>query len=239
MSNVKNVQAFGKLIGICTGYGGQYNPGQQNLQVNAMITLLNSAQHVMEEVNEAKTAYDNATNNRELAFRRLPRKSTSVISVLRSCGAHSLTIEDARSRIRKLWGTSLADRKSISSASSEQVKPRTRSARGVDYGSQAGHFAELVETVSAEANYKPNEPELSVEGLTATLATLQSLNAEVIRAQVQLSTARRKRNAVLYESENNLFDTARAARQYVKAVCGYGSPQHQELVRLSFTKSNP
>jgi hypothetical protein len=238
MSNVKNVQAFGKLIGICTGYGGQYKPGQQNLQVNAMITLLNSAQQVMDEVNEAKTAYDNATNNRELAFRRLRKTSTSVMSVLRSCGANGLTIEDARSRIRKLWGTSLADRKSITSENAEQVKPRTRSARGVDYGSLASHFAALVETVSAEANYQPNEPELSLEGLTVTLATLHSLNAEVMQAEVRLSMARRKRNVVLYESENNLFDTAQAARQYVKAVCGFRSPQHLEVVRLSFTKPN-
>ena len=60
------MQAFGKLTGICTGLGGTYNPGKQNLQVNAMITLLNSAQQAWEEVKEAQKAYDNATNDREL-----------------------------------------------------------------------------------------------------------------------------------------------------------------------------
>ena len=44
MSHVKNLQSFDKVIRICTGLGGTYNPGQQNLQVNVMATLMNIAQ---------------------------------------------------------------------------------------------------------------------------------------------------------------------------------------------------
>jgi len=126
----------------------------------------------------------------------------------------------------------------VTSERAEQAKPRTRVARGVDYGSMANHFTELVETVSAEVKYHPNESGLSVKGLTATLATLKSLTEGVTLAQVNLGNARRKRNAVLYDSENNLFETANAAKQYVKAVCGYRSPQHLEVGRLHFTKPN-
>jgi hypothetical protein len=237
MSNVKNVQAFGKLIGICTGYGGKYNPGQQNLQVNAMITLLNSAQQAMEEVSEAKTTYDNATNNRELAFKQLRKLGTSVISVLRSCGANKLTLKDATVRIRKLNGASPTYRLTLPVENPSKVmKPRPRVARGGDFGSMVDYFSQLVETVSAEVRYKPNEPELSTGGLTATLAKLRSLNEGVMQAQVKLGNARRQRDLLLYLSDNNLFDTANAARQYVKAVCGYRSPQHLEVVRLSFNK---
>ena len=32
MSHIKNVDAYSRLVGLCTGYGGKYNPGQQNLQ---------------------------------------------------------------------------------------------------------------------------------------------------------------------------------------------------------------
>ena len=62
MSHLKNMQAFGKLTGVCTGLGGNYNPGQQNLQANAMAAKLNIAQQVWEEVKEAEKAYDNATS---------------------------------------------------------------------------------------------------------------------------------------------------------------------------------
>jgi hypothetical protein len=68
MSHVKNMQAFEKLTGLCTGYGGSYNPGQQNLQVDALIAKLNNAQQVLMEVTETQTVYDNATNSREASL---------------------------------------------------------------------------------------------------------------------------------------------------------------------------
>ena len=69
MSHFKNVQNFDQVIAVCTGLGGNYNPGKQNLQVNALTTLLNNAQLVLTETHEARTAYERATNSREVAFR--------------------------------------------------------------------------------------------------------------------------------------------------------------------------
>lgn len=36
MSYYRNADAFGKLVGVCAGYGGKYNPTQTNLQVNSL-----------------------------------------------------------------------------------------------------------------------------------------------------------------------------------------------------------
>jgi hypothetical protein len=236
MSYIKNVQAFGKLTGICTGYGGRYNPGQQNLQLSSMLTLLSKARQVMDEINAAQTEYDNVTNSRELAFIGVRKLSTRVISVLQSCGAHKLTIEDARVRIRKLWGVRTADRSPLPSEKDGQPIVKSRTARGLDYGTLAEHIAKLLETVSAEANYQPNEPELTVEGLGNTLATLRSLNEAVIQSTVRLSNVRKKRNALLHESEVNVCRTALAAKFYIKAAFGPDSEQYNEVTRLRFTK---
>ena len=78
MSHTKNMQSFEKLMGICTGLGGNYNPGKQNLQVNAMTTLSTIAQQIGEEVREARKAYDNATNAREQAFSDIRPLSSSI-----------------------------------------------------------------------------------------------------------------------------------------------------------------
>src|SRR5260221_337769 len=94
MSHVKNLHAFGKLTGICTGYGGTYKPGQQNLQVNALIAMSYNAQQVLGEVNEKQTAYDNITNNRELGFKGIRHLSSRIVSVLKSSGANALTVKD-------------------------------------------------------------------------------------------------------------------------------------------------
>src|SRR6185369_6324513 len=84
MSHIKNVQAFGKLTGICTGYGGSYKPGKQNLQANAMSALTNNAQQVMGEVLSAQINFDNITNVREAAFKDIQRFGTRIISALKA-----------------------------------------------------------------------------------------------------------------------------------------------------------
>ena len=207
MSHIKNVQAFGKLTGICTGYGGTYKPGQQNLQVNALITLLNSAQQTLSEVNEAQTAYDNITNTRELGFKEVRTLSSRILNVLKSSGAHALTIEDAQLSIRKLRGSRASKPVVSTAAVTAEEKPRPGFFYSQDYASLAFYFAKLVETVSAEADYTPTEAELSVDGLEAKLAELQGQNDAVTKAEIEMTSARRKRNALFYKGEDNLFAT--------------------------------
>lgn len=234
MSNIKNMQAFEKLAGICTGYGGSYKPGQQTLQADALTALLINAQQTMDTFYSAQTAYDNATNNREVVFKDMRRLCTRIISALESCGAHPLTIDDARSRQRKLWGK-LKDRMPVPSGQAAPAE-NTRRARGSDYASQAEHFAKLVETILAEGNYQLQEAELSKAGLQQKLAMVRAANEKVYAAAITLGLARKKRNEVLYGGEGNVFSTARAAKKYVKAAFGKDSPQYREIVKLRFTK---
>src|SRR5690349_17054036 len=98
------------------------------------------------------------------------------------------------------------------------------------------HFANLVESVSAEIRYERNEPELSLPGLNQTLAELHQANERVIQAEVNLAYARKKRNEVMYFSEGSLFNTAMAAKLYVRGIFGYLSPEHHDVTRIRFTK---
>jgi hypothetical protein len=236
MSHLQNVQAFGKLMGICTGYGGSYNPGQQNLQVNAMTTLWISAQQALQAVNEAQTFYDNATNNRKLGFKGLRRFSSNVNNILKSCVANELTRNDARASVRKIWGTRRSQRKVNAEMKPEEIKSPSTFMYRTNYTSLANYFAQLVSTVSAEPKYRPNEPEYSVEGLKQKLAELQALNEFVTQAEISLATARRARNELFYIREDGLFHTAMAIKHYVRGIFGYKSSQHLETQRLHFTK---
>lgn len=219
MSHVKNVQAFEKLTGICTGYEGQYNPGQQNLQVDALITMLNNAQQTLSEVNEVQTAYDNITNTRELAFANVRDLGSRVISVLKSCGAHALTIQDARLNVKKLRGTRFKGSE-VTPTEEAPESLKTGFIYAQDFASQAFYFAKLVQTVTAEPRYNPAEPELTVAGLNTQVGEMQRLNKAVAKAEVELTRARRKRNELFYKSEGNLFATAAAVKHYVRGAFG-------------------
>jgi hypothetical protein len=234
MSHVKNVQAFEKLTGLCTGYGGAYNPGQQNLQVDALIARLNNAQQVLMEVTEKQTVYDKATNSRERLFQQLKKLCSRILSVLKGSGADALTLKDARASSRKLWGA--RSTKPPDAIQEGEAAPKNSSVYGSDFASALYHFAKLVETVSTEPNYRPNEPELTVAALNQMFDTLQRANERVVQAEVQLVMARKKRNDVLYEAEGSLHATMKAAKAYVRGAFGFQSTEHTQIIRLRFTK---
>ena len=58
MTHVSNVQSFEKLLGICTGLGGSYNPGKQNLRVENLTKLLMQANEKLLEVSVAKSNHE-------------------------------------------------------------------------------------------------------------------------------------------------------------------------------------
>jgi hypothetical protein len=238
MSHVKNMQAFGKLTGICTGLGGTYNPGQQNLQVNVMASLMNIAQQSWEEVKEAQSAYDKATNDRELGFRKIRKVSSSVYGMLRASGANSLLLQDACISKRKIWGARITKTPAVDLSKPDEEKPGTRSSYSKSYVTLAEYFDQLVKTVASEPKYSPNEAELAVPSLEQMRTDLFNLNKAVIEAEIRLEEARIKRNTAYYLAPNNLVETAAAVKTYVRSVFGFQSPQHQQVQKLRFTKPN-
>jgi len=238
MSNVKNVEAFGKLTGICTGYGGTYNPGQPNLQVTAMNTLLSQARATLQEVHVAKTVFDNVTNTREVMFREMIALSSRAISWLRASGAAPLTVEDAQASFRKMYGGRLTTPALAATESAAAPAAPSRKARGLDYASVCDTFAKLVESLQAEPKYQPNEPELSVAAFSNLLTMLRNQNDLVNQARTALASARNKRTTLLYTGVNNLVSVGRAVKQYVRSVFGPRSLQQVEVSAIYFTKNN-
>jgi len=236
MSHLKNMQAFGKLTGVCTGLGGTYNPGQQNLQANAMAAQLNIAQQVWEEVKEAQSAYDMATNNREQGFRSIRTLSSRVYSMLKSCTNNTLLVEDALKSKRRIWGARISKPPVVETEKREEEKPDTRPSFGQDFNSIAEYFDRLVQTVASEPRYCPNETELTLASLQQTLVELFGLNKAVMDAEIRLEEARIKRNTVYYIAPENLIDTAAAVKLYVRSAFGYQSQQHLQVQKLRFIK---
>ncbi len=235
MTHVQNVHAFGELKGLCTGYGGEYNPGKQNLQVEALTTLWLNANQVMDDVIVAKAEYDIATNNREQAFAQLGKLGTRIFGILKAGGASPLQLKDAQTLVNKLRG-SKGYRPAIPSQGSEPVTVKRRALGGRDYPSRVNLFASLLEIVMSEPTYKPNESYLSVAGLQGVLDNLRKLNDQAVAAKVALREARRNRNTLLYVGEESLVYTAQAVKQYVKAIYGFTSQQRTEVFRIGFTK---
>lgn len=234
MTHVKNVATFEGFVVSCTGFGDKYNPGSPKLQVDALNVLLVNAREALTSVRENKTDYDRVTNSREILFRNLPKLAASVILTLDASGAKAETLHDARRCFRLLKGKR-ARVKALQADTEGEVKTGPRVAQ-LSYASQADHFARLVQLVIASPTYLANEPELSVQGLKATMKKLYSLNSEVASTKVALSNARVARNQVLYSTDGSIYSVGRAARKYVRAIFGPGSEEFSQVKSLVFTK---
>jgi hypothetical protein len=237
MSHIKNVEAFEKFVGICAGYGDKYNPAHQNLRIENMTALLASARSVLQEVGAAKTGYEIATNAREIAYADLDKLGIRVLSELRASGALSQTVNDANSMVRKLTGYRAIDRAATPQAAAETKKVRRKAvAKGLDFGSLAQNFEKLIQTVSVEQSYRPNIIDLRVDALTDRLNKLHGGNSKVVQAISSLSEARKKRDALLYTDDINLYNIAETAKQHVKAAFGSTSEAYHEVKKIQFTK---
>jgi len=237
MSHVKNLQSFDKVIEICTGLGRKYNPGQQNLQVNAMSTQWHIAQQVWEEFKEARKVYDNATNARKEAFQGIRALSSSVQGMLKVSDANPLLMADALNAKRKICGARITKPPDAEAeATTTDTKKKSRASYGQAYVNVAEYFDVLVKTVESEPNYRANETHLTLAGLQEMKAKLFSLNKAVANAEVRLDEARIKRNEMFYTFPVSMVNTAKAVKAYVRSVLGLRSQEYQLVQKLRFTK---
>lgn len=234
MSHVESVQAFEKLMGICTGLEGSYVPGQQNLQVSGMKSTLAKTRLAMEEVVRAQIVYETACGKRERLYEEVSKLTSRVYHVLKSSGCNTLDLEDAARHSRQVRAAYPRRKKVTRPAGAEEVKTRTFGFGG-DYANRAQAFGMLIRLVSIRPLYQPNEEGLKVEGLWQTLQQIKDANQELMDAEIKLSSARAQRNGYMYLEENSLVRTARAARHYIRGIFGLQSIAHQQVSRLTFT----
>jgi hypothetical protein len=243
MTHVKNMQAFEKLAGYCTGWRG-FNPGRQSLKVGALTDQFKGAQRAIDEVIMAKTRYDNEVNLRKQVFDELPRLTSRIMRTLEATGAKPEKLDDALGFMNQILGRSPRNRPPASPAGrpvpSEQpaaleVRPE-RSKLQLAYVSKAHAFSSLVEAVLSEPTYEANEAELSREGLAAKADELHRLNAQVTEARIAWSNSLVHRNKVLYTDPDAVVITARRVKKYVRALYGFGSEEYAQVKGIVFTK---
>lgn len=240
--NAKNVANFENLIAFCVAYGATYNPSKANLQLASLQTQLLSCRANIGAVTSASVAYNNAVNARAQAFADLAKLATRLINALDATDASKETVKNARSLVAKVQGRggaklTKADAGKAAAVSAEDPvtdTPKTISTSQQSYTNKIEHFSGMVETLSAEPSYLPNEPELQVSGLNALLTNLRNVNTGVINAYTTWSNARISRDQSLYNPANGLVQVAKEVKMYVKSIFGATSPQFAQVSGISF-----
>ena len=166
----KNVANFEDLISFCQGYGATYNPVNVNIKVPALQAKHIACVNAVQAVKVAKTAFDNSTNARELIFATLKKLSTRIVNALEATTAAAVTVDDAKTVNRKIQGRragKVPEEPSGGSEGGSEPSVKSISVSQQSFDSLIDHFTKLIQIVSTEPAYLPNETDLKVVTLNA------------------------------------------------------------------------
>ncbi len=242
--HAKNVANFEDLISFCTGYGATYNPSKAAIQIASLNTLRTNAQGSITGVNSSKTAFTNATNARQTGFDPLKKLCTKIVNALDATDATDKLVKDAKTINNKIQGKRSGDKTKPPPTPFPPMPPmptptpedKSISVSQQSYDSLIENFDKLIQLVSSEPTYTPNETDLQVSTLTTSLGNLKTTNTAVINAYTNYSNSRITRNSILYAATSGLVDIAGDVKKYVKSVFGATSPQFKQVSKLEFKK---
>ena len=232
--HAKNIANFQDLIAFVTGYGATYNPSKNALKLPQLNTLVTTSQSKLADVITKNTAYNNAVNDRMIAFDGLKALSTRLVNALETTDASKEKVSDAKGFNRKIQGK----RASTAATPSDPTTPAptTISASQQSYDQQIQHLAGIISVLQTEPSYAPNENDLKIVTLTAKQADLTAKNNAVSTAYTNVSNSRIARDTTIYGTDTGLFDIATEVKKYVKSVYGATSPQFAQIKGIEFTK---
>ena len=92
-----------------------------------------------------------------------------------------------------------------------------------------------MQTASTHPGYHPNEPELTIEGLSSKVKKFQASNQRVVDAQVKWSNARMKRDKLTVGKEESMMMTSRAVKDYLGAIFGFNSLEYGQVKGITIS----
>lgn len=237
--HAKNVANFENLISICTGYETSYNPSKAAIKLPALSTLFTVAKNSLTAINTASPSYTNAIDARAIVFDPLSKLITRVINALDSSDVPKQTVATAKTIARKIQGKRASKKlpPAVANPATPEIEsPKSISASQMGFDNRIENLDKLIQLLSSQTGYMPNETDLQVTALSNLLADMTDTNTAAINALTPLSNARIARNNILYATGTGLVDISVEVKKYVKSVFGGTSPQYKQVSGLKFTK---
>ncbi|MFZ9504864.1 MAG: hypothetical protein ACO263_09870 [Cyclobacteriaceae bacterium] len=225
MSYTKKAAAFGKLVGICAGYEGKYNPARQNLTITAIRKLATEAEAANLSVIVARKTWTTASGNRKMAFTELEQ----LVKRLRG-EIKNLSIDQSTSRLMKVaLNKAAAYNNGVNSDppsdANEPAASKTKRGHSVDYATRLAAFDEVIHALATIPEYKSPLPDLSVKVLKSKSAELKNAMNSVNLAAAELSTIRSHRRNIFDNPVSGVSVIAAGIKNVVKAT--FGNPSSE------------
>ncbi|PZF74747.1 hypothetical protein [Taibaiella soli] len=214
----KNVANFKGLIQFCESLGSSYRPSRPELTVVQLNTTCSTAIDVMDQINTAEIALSKATNARILAYGALPKLITRLANGLEAINPSSDVLKTAHHYVAKARGKRMTTPEAPAADAKPEDLPKTRSVSQRSYDAQLANFVQLVNILTAEPLYHPNETEVTITALQEKVQNLVQLNGEWTAASNQMKLLTAQRQQVLYAPVTGLVSVAESVKKYLKSL---------------------
>lgn len=242
--HAKQVAAWDKVLGHCNDKGESYRPSNSSINGTALRILLEHSQKSIQAVHNAQNDLVTAVNLRHRAFDQLPIIGTRIIGALNAIGAkedHIADVNRIRLRFRFQPSKGSVQKKGFGGQKGQTIEgiavPSTavpRKNSQLDFESKIQNLTELIGLLSHDAPYKPNETELTIEGLNLAVADLREKNSAIENAKYALFKARKVRNELLFGS-NGIYGHAKMVKEYFKSAFGTQSVDYKAIRKINFS----
>ncbi|MDR1562332.1 MAG: hypothetical protein LBS54_04505 [Dysgonamonadaceae bacterium] len=224
---------FDQLIGVCKGFGPDYNPVPDYLKIAA---LQAQSVHIKSAVNDTDIALSNAISaegKRHDLFALLAPRATRVLAAATILGLPESIIVHIKEIVRKIRGKRSKPIEPEQGQENETPKKHI-SVSQKSFNEQIEHLHQLVTLVASQPLYKPAENDLTIDALRKLQADMGIANDAAVEANRILDEAREKRNELLYAPGSGMMDTALAVKEYVKAAFGAPTWCYLEVKKIPF-----
>ena len=236
--HVKNMNNLENLIKICTEFGSTYNPAKTAIQIANLNQLLTDAKTEINNVNQKLINYNNTIHSRQLKFENLRKIATRIIYALELTDATPMTIENAKSLKKKIFGVRIGKVTPPPPPADGSTEPekKTNSTAQTSFGQLVDHFSKMIILLQSEPTYNPNENDLKIAALSSYLDELTLANTESLVAEAVMRAARLRRNELFYTSPNCLYSCVMDIKKYIRSLYGVSSTEFGHVSGISFSK---
>lgn len=232
--HARNIENFQRLISFVTAYGATYNPTNSLIAPAALAAKLTAANTALDNVSAMLMPWKLAVNEREIAFAPLSKLTTRVVNAYAATGTDTKNVDDARTFARKIQGTRAKPAVKDDPATPEDESAQSNSASQMSYTQRVENLENLINLLSDDPKYTPNEVELQTAALSDLADDLKTKSTAVIDASTPLGNSRNSRNATLYDKDAGMLTQAALVKKYVKSLFGADSEEFRQVGGLTF-----
>ena len=227
-----NISNFKIMIDSCTAFGVDYNPSNTDLTVVNMTTLWTAGDTAHQTLTTAVQNSKNPINEREILFKPADKLVTRTLNYFESTKASDEIKKDAKGLADRFRGYGVE----VEKLPDGSPDPDDVSTSHQSYVQKADTFKQLIDLYASDANYAPNETELTIATLTTLWNDMKTLNDNIGTVLAPVETARIARNEALYAEGTGIVDVAMACKDYVQGLYGATSLEAKMIRGIKFTR---